>query len=108
MTHSAEVVDGALQRQLVARDDQTGELTEVLSRSGSILMIPSSRQVTGEVPSGSGDTFLLAQTPIAGSLKLYINGLRQTPGVDYTVALNVVTTDTVYPALTSVLADYEY
>lgn len=51
--------------------------------------------VDAETPGGSIDgtnaTFTLAQTPLpASSLQLYLNGLEQTPGVDFTLANSTI------------------
>ena len=53
--------------------------------------------VEGEAPSGSIDgantDFTLANTPVAGSVKVYKNGIRQRSGAgnDYTIAAAVIT-----------------
>lgn len=51
-------------------------------------------RVFGEIPAGyvNGDntTFVLAYMPVAGSERVFLNGIRQTPGADYTL-----TTDTI-------------
>lgn len=53
--------------------------------------------VTGETPSGtingSNVTFTIANTPITGSVELYLNGLWQTPGGsnDYTISGSTLT-----------------
>ena len=51
--------------------------------------------VDGETPAGVIDganaAFTLAYLPIAGSVHLYLNGLRQRPTTDYTVAGSTIT-----------------
>lgn len=51
--------------------------------------------IDGEAPTGVIDganaTFTLAYTPSAGSVHLYLNGLRQRPTTDYGVAGNTIT-----------------
>jgi hypothetical protein len=53
--------------------------------------------IESETPTGSvngiNDTFTLANTPVAGSVKLYKNGIRQRAGAgnDYTIASGTIT-----------------
>lgn len=65
--------------------------------------------VTNEIVSGSGTSFTLAHTPIAGSQAVYGNGQRLTPGVgnDYTISGAVLTMANSYSA-GAVLSDYRY
>jgi hypothetical protein len=65
--------------------------------------------VIGEVVSGSGTTFTLANTPIAGSLRLFGAGQRLTPGAgnDYTISGAVITTVNSYNA-GQIIGDYNY
>jgi len=61
--------------------------------------------VENEVVSGSGTSWTLANTPIAGSVKLYA-GTRLIPGGnDYTISGASITTTNSYPA-GSLIADY--
>jgi hypothetical protein len=67
---------------------------------------------TQETPAGIVDgvnrTFTLAFIPVPNSVALFVGGLRQTPGVNYTLVevTGVITTATP-PALgTSIHADY--
>ena len=61
--------------------------------------------VENEVPSGSGTSFSLANTPAAGSLKLFRNGLRQVAPADYSISGSTITlTSTI--GSDSLLADY--
>ena len=47
--------------------------------------------VTSEVVSGSGTSFTLANTPIAGTLMLFGNGLYLTNTVDYSISAAAIT-----------------
>lgn len=51
------------------------------------------RETPAGAVNGSNDTFTLANTPIAGSEEVYLNGLQQEPGGgnDYTIAGAVIT-----------------
>jgi hypothetical protein len=67
--------------------------------------------ISNETPSGSLDssdtTYTLANTPITGTVKVYLNGQRLTYTDDYTVATNVITF-VVPPASGDIVrADYE-
>lgn len=61
-----------------------------------------------EVPTGSGTTFTLAHTPIAGTLRLYRGGARQESGSDYTLAGNTITLANALSSGEVLLADYDY
>lgn len=64
--------------------------------AGTDYLAPSSR-VTRETPTGtvngSNTTFTLANTPIAGTEEVYLNGLQQEPGAgnDYTISGATIT-----------------
>lgn len=51
--------------------------------------------VDGEIPSGTvngtNPTFTTALTPTAGSLRVYLNGVRIRPGIDYTASGSTIT-----------------
>lgn len=65
---------------------------------------PANTNVYSEVISPS---MILAHTPVAGTLRIYVNGQRMTPTVDYT--LSGTTVSFVFAIdTTTVLADYEY
>lgn len=68
---------------------------------------PVAYPVENEVVSGSGTSWTLSATPIAGSVKLWGGGIRLTPGVgnDYTISGTSITTANSFPAA-SLLADY--
>lgn len=52
-----------------------------------------------EIPSGTIDgsnaTFTLAHTPVVGSVQLFLNGVKQIYGTDYTIATATITAITV-------------
>lgn len=67
--------------------------------------------VENEVPSGavnsSNVTFGLANTPVAGSVKLYLNGIRlKGSGVDYSISVATITMGTAPETGDILLADY--
>lgn len=69
-------------------------------------------EIDSEAPSGAIDssnvTFTLANTPITGSVKLYLNGSRQNTGAanDYTISGVTITYNTAPPTGSVLLADY--
>ncbi len=79
-----------------------GEIT-VTNGAGTITLslatavITSSNIITGETPTGTvngaNDTFTLANTPIVGTVKVYLNGMRQKSGAgnDYTISGSTIT-----------------
>jgi len=68
--------------------------------------------VTEETPSGtingSNTTFTLANTPTSGTVKLYLNGVRQKSGAgnDYTISTNTITMATAPVSGDVLLVDY--
>lgn len=68
--------------------------------------------VTEETPSGtingSNTTFTLANTPTAGTVKLYLNGVRQKSGAgnDYTISTTTITMTTAPVSGDVLLVDY--
>jgi len=84
-------------------------VTYVQDNSGTL---SPSNFVTEETPSGSINgsnvTFSLANTPTAGTLKLYLNGLRLKSGAgnDYTLSTNIVSMTTAPISGDVLLADY--
>jgi len=68
--------------------------------------------VDGETPSGSINgsnvTFTIANTPVTGSVKLYLNGVRQNAGAgnDYTISGSTITMATAPLTGEVLLADY--
>lgn len=63
-----------------------------------------------EIPAGSlpGTAFTLAHTPVSGSVKLYLNGLRLVTPDDYAIAGAAITTVSTLQPGDSLLADYRY
>lgn len=66
--------------------------------------------VDNEVPvgviDGANTDFTLAQAPAAGSLHLYLNGLKQRPTVDYTIVGTTISFVVAPPLNSYILADY--
>ena len=68
--------------------------------------------VTEETPSGSingsNTSFTIANTPTAGTVKLYLNGVRQKSGAgnDYTITTNTITMTTAPISGDVLIADY--
>lgn len=67
----------------------------------------SGTQVFNEVVSGSAKAWALAHTPQTGTLRLFANGQRLTPTVDYTLTGANIVTVTSW-ALGTLIADYTY
>lgn len=63
--------------------------------------------VYGEVVSGSGTTWTLANVPLAGTLRLYADGQRLTITVDYSLSGATITTVDSWVSGT-ILADYQH
>lgn len=80
-------------------------VTETFTGGGS-----STTSVSEEVPSGSGTSFTLANTPTSGTLKLYRGGSRQQLGIgnDYTLSGTTITLAVALSADEILIADYEY
>ncbi|HEY1757365.1 MAG TPA: hypothetical protein VGG72_18470 [Bryobacteraceae bacterium] len=71
----------------------------------------SDSEIPAGLINGTNAVFTLAFTPSpAGSLELYLNGLRQDPGIDFTLAANVVTffTSSIPQTGDLLLASYRY
>ncbi len=67
----------------------------------------SSNEIFNEVVSGSGTTFTLANIPVIGTQQVYAIGQRLTPGIDYTISGDTITTSTSFSA-GDILSDYNY
>lgn len=67
-------------------------------------------QVFGEVPSGSGTTFTLANIPAGGNIRLYRGGARQQVGLgnDYTLSGATITLAYGLSSGEVLLCDYSY
>lgn len=65
-----------------------------------------------ETPSGTingiNTTFTLAHTPLSGSLKVYLNGIRLKNGNDYTLATTTITMINIPGTGDTLIADYRY
>ena len=83
--------------------DETGAVT--FTAAGATL-------VDGETPAGtidgSNDLFTLANVPTAASEHVYLNGLRQKSGDDYTIAADEIEFTTPPPNGSNLLVDYRY
>jgi hypothetical protein len=90
----------------------------ITNGSGSITIaatgaLTTSNFVYGEVPSGTIDgsntAFTLANTPTAGTVTLYLGGLRLKSGAgnDYTISGSSITMLTVPQSGDNFLADYQ-
>lgn len=68
--------------------------------------------VDSEVPAGtingSNVSFTLANTPTTGSLHLYLNGVRQAPTADYSIATATITMVVAPATNDTLLADYRH
>lgn len=82
--------------------DSVGRST--IAASGTAAGTP----VYSEVVSGANNSWTLAHTPLAGTLRLYAEGQRLIAGgVDYTLSGTAITTTNSYPA-SSLISDYNY
>jgi hypothetical protein len=70
-------------------------------------LVSGGTPVENEVVSGSGTSWTLANTPIAGSVKVWGAGVRLTPGAgnDFTISSGTITTSNSYSA-GSLISDY--
>lgn len=68
--------------------------------------------VFGEIPSGTINganvTFTLANTPVAGTVAVYLNGARQKVTDDYTISGATITFVSAPLSGSNLLADYEH
>lgn len=68
--------------------------------------------VDGETPTwtinGSNTAFTLANTPSASSEKVYLNGVRQQRGWDYTISTAIITFTSAPIPWDIILTDYRY
>jgi hypothetical protein len=73
--------------------DATMSNTGVVTLASSVLKQTSF--VNSEVPTGSVNgvnvTFTLANTPVTGSVQVFLNGVRQKLTTDYTIATGTIT-----------------
>lgn len=68
--------------------------------------------VSNETPSGAingvNTDFVIVSTPTAGTLKVYLNGARQSDTTDYTFAVTTITFLTAPLQGSVILCDYQY
>jgi hypothetical protein len=88
--------------------DEDGRITAAANGSGGT--VPTF--VYGETPTGTingtNTDFTTANTPTAGTVRVYLNGLRQTPITDYSVTTNTVTFTTAPFTGDVIIIDYNY
>lgn len=92
----------------------TGTPAKLLAVDSSGFVIETSVPTTGfvdnETPSGAMDsvnaTFTLANTPIVGSVHLYLRGLRLKPGAGYTISGTTITMLIIPDSGDELIADY--
>jgi hypothetical protein len=100
----------------IAIDQNTG-FEYFINSNGAFLIGPSS--VCGgnfsdnETPAGTvngvNHTFILARTPVAGSVKIFENGLLLSPGgVHYSIAAATITMNTAPATGALLLAEYRF
>lgn len=118
-TDPLNLPDHSLSHRVFANDNASPQQSLTIDSSGNaifggiILSLPV--QVTDEVPGGTigvSSTFTLKDQPVAGTVSVYRNGIRQVNGVsyDYTVGINSITFNTGSIPVTGdiVLVDYKY
>lgn len=68
--------------------------------------------IDGETPvwtiNGSNTVFTIANTPVANSEKIYINGVRQKQLWDYTISSAIITFTSAPIIWDTILVDYRY
>lgn len=100
-----------------AQESTTASTHNIVSKTYRMILAITQKMITdlgaigtpveNEQLSGSGTSWTLANTPIAGSVKLYAGSARIFPGVgnDYTISGTSITTIASYPA-GALWADY--
>lgn len=87
-----------------------GGVNKKVPGTGILALIGSLTFVDGEVPSGavnsSNVTYTLANTPVTGSVHLYLNGIRLKATVDYTISGLTITMTTAPTTGDLILCDY--
>jgi len=96
---------------LAAASTLTGaEYLEVLQGGVNKKMTVNQMFVDGETPTGDIDDintdFVLANTPVSGSVKVFLNGIRQTVTTDYTISGATITFVTPPTSGDIILTDY--
>ena len=79
------------------RYNSSSNVLEIYDGSGWVSAAGTSSAVTNQTinPDGVSDTYTLDQSTSAVSILVTINGITQTPGIDYTVATDQITFTTV-------------
>ena len=93
--------------------DVSENITKKITFADLASALASINFAENEIPTGaingSNVTFDLAHTPVAGSLKLFLNGARQAAvGVDFTLVDDTITMNVAPPTNSILLADYRY
>ncbi|MCX6785926.1 MAG: hypothetical protein NTZ18_03700 [Candidatus Komeilibacteria bacterium] len=84
-------------------EDLSGHLTDYNDPHQTLSKIKDNVVPTGAI-NGINTIFVLPDTPAAGSLKVWADGLRMTPNVDFTLGTATITFIT--PPMSAVIADY--
>jgi len=98
-------ISGTTVTYVTAPPSNGGIDTHVLISGGGA--VASVTSVNNEIVLGSGTTYTLANTPTAGSVRVFINRARAYPTTDYTISGAVITTTTSHSA-GDLLSDYTY
>lgn len=87
-----------------------GNVTSVTDARAWLIVAAGGENISSETPTGTLDgmntDFNLFYTPITNSEHVYLNGLRQKPTVDYTIAFNVISFIDAPESTDSILVDY--
>lgn len=86
--------------------DNTGSLSTQSIPVGALSSVDN--ETPGGIQNSINDTFTLANTPDAGSLKVYLRGLRKKQGTHYTVSGTTLTMIDIPDALDDFIVDYRY
>lgn len=98
-------ISGTTVTYVTAPPSNGGIDTHVLISGGGAVATVTS--VNNEIVSGSGTTFTLANTPTAGSVRVFGLGQRLVPTTDYSISGAVITPVSSWSA-GQILADYTY
>jgi hypothetical protein len=83
------------------------EAIKIAQQYGGSINFADDEIPTGDI-NGVNTDFVLAHTPTAGTLKVYVNGQRFTVDVDYTLAGNTIIFFTAPPTGSGIICDYRY
>ena len=87
-----------------------GGVNKKVTGAGISTLIGASGFVDGETPSGAvndvNTVYTLANTPVAGSVKVYLNGVRMKVTEDYTISGTTLTFSTAPATGDNILVDY--